>query len=187
MLKNIILTTLLCLGLAVAIPFMQTTAAEKPKPAAGDTVKEIGWDELIPENWRPNEKLIADYNNGKIGDDDPRIILLKEKIKRLQKLGPPNWKLNGKRIKLPGFVVPLESDGKAISEFLLVPYHGACIHVPPPPANQIVFVKSKNGTKVIRKIMDTVLVTGVMQVEKTNSKVAEAAYILNAEDIVPYE
>ena len=50
--------------------------------------------------------------------------------------------LNGQYVKLPGYVVPLESDaGGLLSEFLLVPYYGACIHVPPPPSNQIVYVR----------------------------------------------
>ena len=56
---------------------------------------------------------------------------------------PVNSAINGKKIKLPGFIAPLENiDGK-ISEFLLVPYFGACIHVPPPPVNQTVMVKTQ--------------------------------------------
>ena len=50
--------------------------------------------------------------------------------------------LNGQRIRLPGYVLPLEFEGENVREFLLVPVVGACIHVPPPPPNQMVFVKS---------------------------------------------
>lgn len=50
-------------------------------------------------------------------------------------------RLDGQFIRLPGYALPLEYDGAAIDEFLLVPYVGACIHVPPPPQNQMVFVK----------------------------------------------
>ena len=50
-------------------------------------------------------------------------------------------RLDGQFIRLPGYALPLEYDGAAIEEFLLVPYVGACIHVPPPPQNQMVFVK----------------------------------------------
>ena len=51
-------------------------------------------------------------------------------------------KLIGKSIKIPGFAVPLEGDDgfEYINEFLLVPYFGACIHVPPPPPNQVIHV-----------------------------------------------
>ena len=50
-------------------------------------------------------------------------------------------RLDGQFIRLPGYALPLEYDGAAIEEFLLVPYVGACTHVPPPPQNQMVFVK----------------------------------------------
>lgn len=49
-------------------------------------------------------------------------------------------KLDGQLIRMPGYLLPLEYSGKAVSEFLLVPFVGACIHVPPPPLNQMVFV-----------------------------------------------
>ena len=48
---------------------------------------------------------------------------------------------NGHLVRIPGYALPLEFEGTAVSEFLLVPYVGACIHSPPPPLNQIVFIK----------------------------------------------
>jgi hypothetical protein len=53
--------------------------------------------------------------------------------------------LNGQQIRMPGYLLPLEFDGTAAIEFLLVPYVGACIHVPPPPPNQIVYVRFDDG------------------------------------------
>ncbi len=50
-------------------------------------------------------------------------------------------KYDGQRVRMPGYALPLEFDGEEVSEFLLVPFVGACIHTPPPPPNQIVFVK----------------------------------------------
>ena len=94
--------------------------------------------------------------------------------------------LNGKLVKMPGFVVPLEFDGTEVSEFLLVPYFGACIHVPPPPANQIVYVKSqKKG--LIDGLFDVVWVTGKMNTVRFNSDLGEAGYTLEASAVVPYE
>ena len=124
---------------------------------------------------------------GEIGDEDPRIVALRIKIDKMVKLAPVNNTLDGQNIKIPGFVVPIEGDGKAISEFLLVPYHGACIHVPPPPANQIVFVRSKDGKASARKMMETVWVTGTMKVEKVKNDIAEAGYTLYADKIETYE
>ena len=53
--------------------------------------------------------------------------------------------LDGQDVEIPGYALPLEYTGTEISEFLLVPYVGACIHVPPPPANQIVYVRFEEG------------------------------------------
>ena len=53
-----------------------------------------------------------------------------------------NAALDGQTVRIPGYLLPLEFSGKEITEFLLVPWVGACIHTPPPPPNQIVHVKS---------------------------------------------
>ncbi len=53
--------------------------------------------------------------------------------------------LDGQRVQIGGYVVPLDFDATTVKEFLLVPFVGACIHVPPPPANQIVYVKAEKG------------------------------------------
>jgi uncharacterized protein len=53
-----------------------------------------------------------------------------------------NPELDGKLVRLPGYLLPLEINGRHVSEFLLVPWVGACIHTPPPPPNQIVHVKA---------------------------------------------
>ncbi|MDJ0950155.1 MAG: DUF3299 domain-containing protein [Alphaproteobacteria bacterium] len=55
--------------------------------------------------------------------------------------------LDGKEIQIPGYALPLEFSGETITEFLLVPYVGACIHTPPPPPNQIVHVRAPKGIK----------------------------------------
>jgi len=67
---------------------------------------------------------------------------------RAKRASATNPILNGKRIRMPGYALPLEYDGKKVTEFLLVPWVGACIHTPPPPPNQIVYVKMKEATKM---------------------------------------
>ncbi|MDD0975650.1 DUF3299 domain-containing protein [Pseudomonas fontis] len=95
--------------------------------------------------------------------------------------------LDGKQVKLPGYVVPLEvSEEGRTTEFLLVPYYGACIHVPPPPANQIVHVFSEIGIKV-EDLYQPYWIEGPMQVKATSSELAEAGYQMEAEKIYAYE
>jgi hypothetical protein len=71
--------------------------------------------------------------------------------------------LDGKTVRMPGFVLPLEYAGKKVAEFLLVPWVGACIHTPPPPPNQIVHVRMAKGAEFESKgIFAAVWVTGVL-------------------------
>ena len=70
--------------------------------------------------------------------------------------------LDGKRVHIGGYVVPLDFDATTVKEFLLVPFVGACIHVPPPPANQIIYVKTEKGFEVAGQF-DPVTVTGTIK------------------------
>lgn len=90
--------------------------------------------------------------------------------------------LDGKRVKIGGYVVPLDFDATKVKEFLLVPFVGACIHVPPPPANQLVYVKSDAGFEV-KGSFDPVWVTGKMQTKIAFTGLAEAGYSLEAEKV----
>ena len=83
--------------------------------------------------------------------------------------------LNGKRVRIGGYVVPLDFEATTIKEFLLVPFVGACIHVPPPPANQIVYVKSDKGFEIGGQF-DPVWVTGTMKTETAFTGLADAGY-----------
>nr|WP_314494281.1 DUF3299 domain-containing protein [uncultured Pseudomonas sp.] len=91
--------------------------------------------------------------------------------------------MDGKRIRLGGYPVPLEGDAKGNSTlFFLVPYPGACIHVPPPPPNQLVLVRYPKGLK-IDDIYTPLWVTGPLKVEKVNNDLADAAYALDAQNV----
>ncbi len=151
-----------------------------------DAVLEIDWDALIPADWRP-ETLLAEYDADNLSDDDPRAQELMAKLRALWKESPVVPELDGKRIKLPGFVVPLEMTTETIGEFLLVPYYGACIHVPPPPANQTVHVVTDEGRAYRGKIFYTVWVTGTIKVEHLSSDLAEAGYQIQDARVEAYE
>jgi hypothetical protein len=154
---------------------------------SGDSnAQELDWDALIPEDWRP-ETLMGDADIDSLSDDDPRAQQLLDKLKELWDQAPVVPTLDGQRVKLPGFVVPLEMDAEKIDQFLLVPYYGACIHVPPPPANQTVHVVTREGKAFEGGLFDVVWVTGTMRVERLSSDLAEAGYRLEDASVMPYE
>jgi len=94
--------------------------------------------------------------------------------------------LDGQQIKLPGYIVPLEvSEEGRTTEFLLVPYYGACIHVPPPPANQIVHIFSEMGVRV-EDLYQPYWIEGKLLVRTSRSDLADAGYQMEAEKIYAY-
>jgi hypothetical protein len=154
--------------------------------SAGGEPIELEWDALIPEDWRL-DKLMEEYNADNLSDEDPRAKELMEKIKTFWKEAPVVHGYDGKLVKLPGFVVPLETDAKTIQEFLLVPYYGACIHTPPPPANQTVYVVTDEGHAYKGQLFDTVWVTGTLRVDKLSSELGDAGYRIEARMVEPYQ
>jgi hypothetical protein len=90
--------------------------------------------------------------------------------------------LDGKRVRIGGYVVPLDFEATTVKEFLLVPYVGACIHVPPPPADQIIYVKTEKGFAVGGP-EDAVAVTGTIRTVTAVTGVADAGYSLDAETV----
>lgn len=105
-----------------------------------------------------------------------------------------NEALDGASVRLPGYLLPLEFDGTAVSEFLLVPYVGACIHAPPPPPNQIVHV-TLDGSYSVSELYDAVWVTGRMRAEHSSRALSyvdgqadvAVGYTLSAKAVEPYK
>ncbi len=95
-------------------------------------------------------------------------------------------KYNNKVVSLPGFVVPLEGTNEVITEFLLVPFFGACIHVPPPPPNQIVYVKFPDGVP-IESLYDAIVVTGTLTTQSWEGELAKVAYHISGIGVAPYD
>ena len=92
-----------------------------------------------------------------------------------------------KKIRLPGYTVPFSYDAKAeISEFLLVPYFGACIHAPPPPPNQTIFVRTDKPI-LLKDLPQAVWVEGTMHAQKQESDLADAAYVIDLTRVEKYE
>ena len=95
--------------------------------------------------------------------------------------------LDGLDVRIPGYVVPLDFNSEGVySEFLLVPYFGACLHTPPPPPNQIVYVKASPATK-IASIYEPVWIEGIMKTGKFESETGDSAYELSLSNIEAYD
>ena len=149
-------------------------------------IVELEWDDLIPADYNPY-KIREKYDTESLVDGSPEATKLLEELRSLWSSAPVVKELDGLMVKLPGFVVPLQHDGDKVSEFLLVPYFGACIHVPPPPSNQTVYVTTEEGQATKQALFDTVWVTGKISAEWTGSEMGDAGYTLQASEVVPYQ
>jgi uncharacterized protein len=163
-------------------PNQEELAAE---PGAAGEYAVLDWEALIPPEWHP-DKLTEEYDVANLADDDPRARELMAKLQALWKEAPVVPSLDGKRIRLPGFVVPIEADAESVGDFLLVPYYGACIHVPPPPANQTVHVVTAKGGEYHGGLFDTVWVNGTLKVQPLSSELGDAGYRIDAVRVEPY-
>jgi len=164
-----------CLSLLIALPLSALAA-----PA------ELDWLELMPEEDRqaleampeiehdsPEADGFSDQGGLKQGEGLPAVMYSAKTVAAL----------DGKGIRLGGYPVPLESDARGRStEFFLVPYPGACIHVPPPPPNQIVLVRYPQGI-TLEDIYAPLWVDGTLRVEPVSNDLADAAYALSAERV----
>jgi len=104
-----------------------------PSAAFARIAREITWDDLIPPNI-PYAEIVGEGFIDAFND-----IWRPKYDENATKL---NEALNGAYIKMPGYIIPIDLTSEGVTSFLLVPYVGACIHTPPPPANQLVFVNT---------------------------------------------
>lgn len=154
--------------------------------AWAEDVRELTWSEMIPAD-APSQDMQA----APIHDLSKLADTLSAEMAPAAVQQSPNAPvvpaLNGQTVKLPGYIVPLDvtDDGK-VTEFLLVPYFGACIHVPPPPSNQIVLVKYAKGVQM-DALYQPFWIRGPLEVESSSSELAEAGYQMSADDVYPYE
>ena len=151
--------------LLVAIP---AGAGGQPEPGPGsptapfpvalaDDPTEVGWRLLATLNYRTGEKT--------------------EELAALE----------GKLVKVPGFTVPLEDFASSATEFLLVPYVGACIHTPPPPPNQLVYIQMDEGKRAKMDGWNPVWVEGVLSIEMTESVYGYVGFTISGHRVYPYE
>ena len=148
-----------------------------PRFAFTATAREITWDDLIPPGV-PYSEIIGEGELDQANDTwnpiyDANAVRLNEA-------------LNGQYIRMPGYIVPLVADSKGVTSFLLVPYVGACIHVPPPPPNQLVLVTIGDPWPE-DDLWAPVWVTGTLRTQLQSTELGETGYLLTADEMEVYE
>ncbi|NWO03293.1 MAG: DUF3299 domain-containing protein [Idiomarinaceae bacterium] len=136
--------------------------------------EKIGWKDLIPEGFTPPPVKPQSYY-----DANP------EEDRQTNLDAPVVEALDGKKVRIPGYVVQLEGDADNVTEFLLVPYFGACIHVPPPPPNQIIHVEYAEGVPY-ENTYDAVWIEGTIKVERKEGDLAVVGYQMEADSVEVY-
>ena len=143
--------------------------------AMADELRELEWLELMPEEeadaWL-SESSQVDHSGFEAPEPFQSYRTMPE--------------LDGKDVRIPGFVVPVETDGNGkLKEFFLVPYFGACIHVPPPPANQIIYGRLEEPIDMVN-IWDAFWMEGTLNIEDISNQTADAAYTMDVDRLVLY-
>lgn len=165
-------------------------------PQKTRSYKTIEWTDLMPkddfEAFMNPPEYITDIEDGSLedqlsnqmanaigaaSDDRYQQALVSTKVIKA---------MDGKAIRLPGFIVPLEfDDNQIITQFFLVPFFGACIHLPPPPPNQTILVNYPKGLK-LATLVDPLWISGVLKVSLTKNDMATAAYTLEMDKSEEY-
>jgi len=152
-------------------------ACSVPPIARAASAREITWDDLIPPDV-PYAQIIGEGEMDEVNDTWSPIF--DENATKL------NEALDGPYIQMPGYILPLEIGVSGVTSFILVPYVGACIHVPPPPPNQLVFVTT-NKPWPAEDLWDAVWVTGELRTHLQTNEIAETGYALFAEVMEPFD
>jgi uncharacterized protein len=160
-----------------------------------DAARQLKWADLVPKTMPANTVLKSKtFFGGSVPVTDagpPPPPIPEGKFMSIKRHQPGDDRppaivaeLDGKNVSIGGYVVPLDFDSTTVKEFLLVPFVGACIHVPPPPANQIIYVKTEKGFEVGGQ-NDPVTVTGKISTTLASTGLADAGYTLTADSVTP--
>lgn len=146
-------------------------------PARAAAPREITWDDLIPPGV-PYAEMLSEPDL----DRHEEVVLPKfDENARVYVQD-----LDGERVKMPGYIVPLDYEGDGVTTFIFAPYKGACIHVPPPPPNQLIYAETGEPYPS-EKVLDAVWITGVLHVHERTTELAEIGYEMQVEQIEIYD
>ncbi len=139
------------------------------------------WSKLIDPNF--NQAKIVSFYKQKVskvkeGSKEERAIYAQMQA-ALKKAGN-NKAVDGKTVKLSGYMVPIDIDGESVNKFLFFPNQAACIHVPASPANQTIFVTTKKGKGVMMEdAYENITVWGTIKLQHTEVANGTASYIID--------
>ena len=174
-----------------------TNADSSNTQPGDDAFKTVEWTDLMPEedlNALSNPpEYINEVEDGsfedQINDQFQNTINTIAEDRYQQALVSTSVvsELNGESIRIPGFIVPLEfNDDQTITQFFLVPYFGACIHMPPPPPNQMIFVNYPKGLK-LNALYDPFWISGVLNTSLQENDMATSAYAMDMQTFESYQ
>lgn len=146
-----------------------------PQLARAEDYIDLEWSDLVPTGQPaipPMLQGLIEYDQASLSSQQPESNGVRT-----------DW--NGQIIRLPGFIVPIDYSGTSVTAFILVPFVGACVHVPPPPANQLVFVTTQDPYQSAG-LYEPVNVIGMFGAASTSTQLAEIGYALSADRIEPY-
>ena len=150
-------------------------ASMLPQFARADDFIDLEWTDLVPEG----QQVIPPMLQGLLDHDQPPLSSQQPESSGVR----TEW--NGQVIRLPGFIVPIEYSGTGVTAFILVPFVGACVHVPPPPANQLVFVTTSEPYES-GGLYEPVNVVGMFGVSSISTHLADIGYALSADLVEPF-
>ncbi len=159
--------------------------------------KVIAWPDLMPQTEQPVMPEDLDFGDDDLTDDQTYDPDLGPELGGVVQHGmtpAPDLadtanvveELNDVQVKIAGYVLPLDFEATEVKEFLLVPYVGACIHVPPPPPNQIIYVTSDEGIEV-GGMYEPMWITGTLQTASLSSDLADVGYMMTLDETEPFE
>lgn len=152
-------------------------AVSLPSVAHAEQVIDLSWSDLAPKG----QPRIPRALQSMIDHDQPPAMSSQQP----QSSGVrTEW--NGQIVRLPGYIVPIEYSGTGVTAFILVPFVGACVHVPPPPANQLVFVTTEKPFES-SGLFEAVNVTGMFGISAMSTQLADIAYALSADRIESFK
>ena len=139
---------------------------------------ELAWEDLIAPGYDA-DSIMEKYNPmiDELEHGSDEALTLYQKMEDEFNNAPANAKLADKKVSIPGFIAPLEQLNGMITEFLLVPYFGACIHMPPPPSNQTLYIKVAPDYAIRNEdAYEPIWVSGKLNVSDTSTELGSASY-----------
>lgn len=186
------LTALLMSATLLGITACSPEASDTADPHAGELAalavdpnapaEMVSWRDLLPDG--ELEMLLA-LEEGRA----PPTLMSQFQSRRDEQIGTFNVveELDGLIVRMPGYLLPLDyAERGQAREFLFLPYHGACIHYPPPPPNQIVYLRSAEPIR-FNALWEPVWVEGRMEIQRVSTDLADAAYAMAVRSVRPYE